>query len=166
MSNERYQCGDWLQGIIIGEDEEVIIVIQNVYPDGYSYTYGEPEPNKLSMFHDSRRTADPYLKEEWRRLPRVEEMQFKEADWITPTRSNDVTPRLILAVHSSGYTWVYLGSTREYLSEDSNNPFYEGWVKYPGDEQMQRFSKELVDSAAVAVLPDTAKPGEPKNKIE
>lgn len=149
MSNERYQRGDWLQSIIIEENEEVIIVIQNVYPDGYSYTYGEPDPNKMSMLHDSRRTADPYLKEEWRRLPRVEEMQFKEADWITPTRSNDFTPRLILAVRPTGYTWVYLGSTREYLSEDSSNPYYDGWVKYPGDEEMLAFSTELVPASPV-----------------
>lgn len=97
----------------------------------------------MSMLHDSRRTADPYLKEGWKQLPRVEDMQFKEADWITPTRSEDFKPRLILAVRPSGYTWFYLGSTREYLSEDSSNPYYDGWVKYPGNAEIESFSEKV-----------------------
>lgn len=136
-------------GTIIDENEEEIIVIQNAHPYGYTYTLGEPDRNAMSMLRDSRRTADPYLQEGWERLPRVEDMKFKEADWITPTNSDDFTPRLILAVRPTGYTWVYLGSTREYLSEDSSNPYYEGWVKYPGNEEMQVFSNELVPPSPV-----------------
>lgn len=67
MSKERYQRGDWLMSTVIDENEEEIIVIQNAYPDGYTYTLGQPDRNAMSMLYDSRRTAAPYLQEEWER---------------------------------------------------------------------------------------------------
>lgn len=46
MSNERYQRGDWLMGTIIEKNEEEIIVIQYVHPDGDT---SSPTGNRVAI---------------------------------------------------------------------------------------------------------------------
>lgn len=127
LSRKILRPGDWLVGID-DENEDDIIVIEKTFPDGYTYRMEDRQDVRVL---DSRRSRDPYLKTCWESLPRVEELRFRVGSVIVPSSEGSFTPRIILAARPTGYTWSYLGSDECRRSEESSNPYYDGWMEQP-----------------------------------